>query len=165
MARACPGLTEDAEARSCLRSWARRSPHPLAREWPCQPLPCQPLLGQSSPAMKTDGTATEARESSAMAPKTSSKLTFAFLSAAHGQHCLSERSLYNEESTLYHSKVKYIIVAANFPRTRPQHSIGNFRLSFRLWILKKNQKSISKLTKNDFAEKTDFCNTLYGIPS
>ena len=41
-------------------------------------------------------------------------------------------------------------------RTRPQHSIGNFRLSFRLWILKKKQKSISKLTKNDFGEKLIF---------
>ena len=34
--------------------------------------------------MKTDGTATEARESSAIAPKASSKLTSTFLAAAHG---------------------------------------------------------------------------------
>ena len=78
------------------------------------------------------------------------------LSQAPVHHCLSERSLYNEECTLYRPRVKYIIVAANFSRTRPQHSIGNFRLSFRLWILKKKQKSISKLTKNDFGEKLIF---------
>ena len=37
-----------------------------------------------SPAMKTDGTAIETGESSAIAPKTSSKLISTFLAAAHG---------------------------------------------------------------------------------